>query len=139
MSVPLSKPDLHCWLYVSECRLPPSWADATITDIVAVSRARNATLGLTGALLFTGRRFAQFIEGPGDALAAVQASIERDARHVAIRAVLAGTCLSRRFDRWSLAYAGPSLFVSARVEAALADARSADDLLHVLREFATQA
>lgn len=135
MPVPADALALHCWLYVSECRLPASWQEATVTDIVAVSRARNATLGVTGALLFTGRRFAQFIEGPHDNLAAVRASIERDARHVAIRTLLTGVWQSRRFDHWSLAYAGPSLFVSARIEAALDDARSAEDLIDVLHEF----
>lgn len=139
MPVSVDASDLHGWLYVSECRLPPSWVEATVTDIVAVSRTRNATLGVTGALLFTGRRFAQFVEGPSDGVAAVRDSIERDARHAAIRTVLAESRQDRQFDRWSLAYAGSSLFVSTRVESALDDARSADDLLHILREFATQA
>lgn len=131
-------PELHRWLYVSRCRLPARWSDAAIADIVAVSRQRNAALGVTGALLFTGTRFAQIIEGALDAIAGLQASIERDPRHVEVRTVLGGLHEGRLFDDWSLAYAGPSLFVSGQVDAVLDDApRSADRLVQILREFAT--
>lgn len=135
-----AQPDLHRWLYVSRCQLPTMWSETAIADIVAVSRHRNASLGATGALLFTGTRFAQIIEGPAATVAALQASIERDARHADVRTVLGGPHEARLFDDWSLAYAGPSLFVASQVEAALDDApRSADRLLQILREFAIRA
>ena len=133
-------PDLHRWLYVSHCRLPATWSDAAVADIVAVSRLRNAALGMTGALLFTGTRFAQIIEGTSAGLAILQASIERDPRHADVRTVLTGRHDARLFDDWSLAYAGPSLFVSSQIEAVLDDApRSTDRLVQLLREFATPA
>jgi hypothetical protein len=131
-------PDLHRWLYVSHCHLPPTWTDVAVADIVAVSRRRNASLGVTGALLFTGTRFAQIIEGSAGGLAALQASIARDPRHADVRTIVDGPCGRRLFDDWSLAYAGPSLFVSTQVEAVLDDAAlSTDRLVQILREFAS--
>ncbi|MBA2935919.1 BLUF domain-containing protein [Sphingomonas sp. CGMCC 1.13654] len=128
---------MHRWLYVSLCRLPAPWQENAVTDIVTTSRARNAALGVTGALLFTGQRFAQYLEGAETELARLRASIERDARHAEIRTILDGHRPERLFDDWTLAYAGPSRFVSGQVEAALDDAGSADTLIQVLREFAT--
>lgn len=129
--------DLHCWLYVSRCLLPAAWSETTVTDIVTVSRRRNASLDVTGALLFTGTRFAQIIEGSAAALAGLRASIGRDSRHTDVRTILSGAHDRRLFHDWSLAYAGPSLFVSAQVDAALDDApRSAERLLQILHEFA---
>jgi hypothetical protein len=133
-------PDLHRWLYVSHCRFPARWSDAAVADIVAVSRSRNVASGVTGALLFTGMRFAQFLEGPAASLNGLQDSIERDPRHADVRTILSGAQEARLFDRWSMAYAGPSLFVSNNVEAVLDDApRSTDRLVEILREFATPA
>jgi hypothetical protein len=132
--------DLHRWVYISHCRLPAAWSDTAVADIVAVSRGRNAPLDVTGALLFTGTRFAQIIEGSAAALAGLQASIERDPRHADVRTILSGPHGERLFDDWSLAYAGPSLFVASQVEAVLDDApRSADRLVQTLRAFATPA
>lgn len=131
--------DLHGWLYVSECRLPSSWMESAVADIVAVSRARNAPLKVTGALLFTGEWFAQFIEGPECAVAALRLSIVRDARHAGVQTILDGSRSHRLFEEWSLAYSGPSLFVSGQVKAALQDADSTCGLLRVLQEFAARS
>jgi len=130
--------NLHRWFYASRSQLPTAWSDAAVADIVAVSRRRNAALAVTGALLFTGARFAQIIEGPDAAVAELQASIARDPRHGDVQTILSGPHEARLFDDWSLAYAGPSLFVSSQVEAALDEVpRSADRLVQILREFAT--
>ncbi|WP_454883848.1 BLUF domain-containing protein [Sphingomonas oryzagri] len=128
----------HYWLYVSRCILPPNWVDAAVEDILRVSRIRNESLGLTGALLFTGNRFAQYIEGPATHVAIAQSSIERDARHGDVQTILGSARKERMFDDWSLAYAGPSLFLTAQVDAVIEGApRSAEQLLAILREFAT--
>ena len=42
--------------------------------IQAVSQSRNATLDVTGALIWTGERFSQFIEGPAASVAALRQS-----------------------------------------------------------------
>jgi hypothetical protein len=125
---------LHYWLYVSRCRLPSAWAPKTIHDIVAISRARNSGFKVTGALLFTGSRFAQYLEGPKEAIERLQASIRRDLRHDAVSTVAEDETATRSFGDWSLAYAGPSLFVADKVEAALDDA---GELIGLLHEFST--
>ena len=82
--------------------------------------------------------FAQIIEGPAAAVAALQASIARDPRHADVQTILSGPHEARLFDDWSLAYAGPSIFVSGEVDAAFEGAtRSAERLVAMLREFAS--
>lgn len=128
--------ELHRWLYVSDCGLPSAWADTAVADIVKVSRARNASLDVTGALLFTGGHFVQYLEGPTGHLVALRASIERDPRHLDVRTIELGREESRRFSDWTLAYAGPSVFVSSEVEALLdGTSPSSDRLVHILQEF----
>jgi len=52
-----------------------------IPRIVAAARTRNTVAGITGVLLFTGRDFAQVIEGPRQTVADLWASIRADPRH----------------------------------------------------------
>lgn len=107
---------LDCWLYASECTLPSAWAPKAVEDIVAKSIPRNAGLEVTGALLFTGSRFVQFLEGPADCVAAIRRSIMGDTRHQDVATFLTGERRERIFSNWSLAYAGPSVFVADKVE-----------------------
>lgn len=134
-----SEGGLHCWLYVSRCLLAPAWASAAIDAIVAVSRPRNATLEVTGSLIFSGRHFAQFIEGPGDAIETLRTAIFQDARHTDIETVMAQPRTARTFTGWALAYAGPSLFVERNLNAALdASPHSVERLVGLLQEFAAR-
>lgn len=87
-----------------------------------VSLPRNRSLSVTGALLFTGARFVQYLEGPPSAIAELRASIMDDSRHENIQTIASGPYEHRLFLRWSLAYAGPSRFVAGKVEDALVDA-----------------
>lgn len=132
---------LDRWFYISTSRLNDADAEEHVRDIVNVALARNHSLEVTGALLFTGRRFAQYIEGPAGAIAELQESILQDSRHQDINTLACGSYSTRHFLTWSLAYAGPSRFVAAKVEAALTDALKdrnggRDALLHMLEEFA---
>lgn len=130
------RPDLSCWLYTSQCALPRSWAPGAVEHIVATSLTRNADMAITGALLCTGTHFAQFLEGPAQGLATIRHSITADTRHHTIRTMLDSRCSRRRFADWSLAYAGPSLFVADQVQA-LPGGRKSDvaAILRLLREF----
>lgn len=113
---------LDRWFYISTSRLAPNDTEKSIRNIVEVSIARNQRLGVTGALLFIGQRFTQYLEGPATALAELQHSILADSRHEAIHTIASGPADHRRFLGWSLAYAGPSRFVAGKVEEALSDA-----------------
>lgn len=119
--VALYRSGLAGWLYASRCALPSAWAKRAVEDIVAQSIPRNAGLDVTGALLFTGSRFVQFLEGPVDSIVAIRRSILADKRHHDIVTFLSGGRAERVFSNWSLAYAGPSLFVADKIEHLLHD------------------
>ncbi len=93
-------------------------ADAAgLEAILAVSRRNNARDGVTGALLFSERCFAQVLEGP---LAAVSQTFERiqlDERHGEVTVLLSERGAARRFGDWAMAYAGEDGDARARFAA----------------------
>jgi len=109
------------WLYVSISRLDPEAATEDVERIVAVSNIRNRALDVTGALLFTGDRFVQLIEGPSNSITELQRSIFRDARHHEVTTIRSDDIEEREFLGWSLAYAGPSRLVSKVVADGIAE------------------
>jgi len=121
------------WLYVSISRLAPDQAMDEVERIVAISRQRNRDLDVTGALLFTGERFMQLLEGPADGVAALQQSIFRDARHEQVTTIRSDDVDDRQFMGWSLAYSGPSRLVSKVVSdgitQSLKDPRTGSEIL----------
>lgn len=128
------------WIYISISRSPPGRADQAVTDIVQCSLRRNRLLDVTGALMFTGTHFAQYIEGPEEAVSALRASIMADERHRDIVTLAQGPFPHRLFLNWSLAYAGPSRFVRKMVEGVLVRVRNGDhaayqDLVDLMAEF----
>lgn len=129
--------NLNYWLYASCCDCSASGTEAMIQGIVNVSRSRNCALGVTGALIFTGSHFAQYLEGPTDAVDIVKASVLADTRHNGIRTIREGSAQARLFGNWSLAYAGHSVaFDRLIVLARRLQGRSAELLLfEMLRKF----
>ena len=108
-------------LYVST-RCPGVDGGATdVQDIVGISRPRNASLDVTGALVATPGSFAQILEGPEAHLAELMASIRRDPRHRDIRLVDLGGRVTRDFAGWSLAYSGESSHVSRAISLLMED------------------
>lgn len=130
-----------CLLYVSDSRLELPDQEFEIDRIVNWSRGRNAELDVTGALVFTERNFAQYLEGPEARIDTLMASIMRDPRHANVRIVFRRSSVERSFPTWALAYAGPSTFVAGHVlsvsEAAATPSalKSADRLVHLMRQF----
>lgn len=110
------------WFYISTSKLIGRNVEDQVRNIVDVSLPRNGSLGVTGALVFTGTRFAQYLEGPSGAIAELRNSIMDDSRHEDIQTIASGPYEHRLFLRWSLAYAGPSRFVAGKVGDALVDA-----------------
>jgi len=101
--------DLISLLYVSQAA--DGLAANAVDEIVAVAVSRNAALDITGALVFTGPHFAQVLEGPRGRIEELMTSIERDPRHRDVEVLEVTDIQERCFAKWSLAYAGPSLFV----------------------------
>ncbi|WP_242140140.1 BLUF domain-containing protein [Sphingomonas sp. TREG-RG-20F-R18-01] len=97
-------------VYVSTHTFATKQAAAVIATIVAPAERRNASLGVTGALIATENHFAQLIEGPDAVIAALMQSIGRDPRHRDVFVVQDGGTDRRRFSEWSLAYQGKSAY-----------------------------
>lgn len=101
---------MHELVYTSLATEPQG---AAIADILAASRVRNAGCGVTGLLLFDGRRFVGLLEGSEREVGGLSVLIAADRRHAAFEIrheAPAGE--ARRFDGCALAYAelarGPS-------------------------------
>lgn len=129
-------------LYISRSLIEDN-ADATVRHIVEKARIANEVFGVTGAILFTGKRFAQIIEGPPSAITHALAMIVRDKRHTDILLVDVTQISSRVFPQWSMAYAGPSVFVQRNVNRAMIAPTGASKpdplpLIRLMTEFATQ-
>ncbi|PSJ41932.1 BLUF domain-containing protein [Allosphingosinicella deserti] len=134
---------LKTLLYVSESLLRLPEEAGRLQNILDVSRERNATLGVTGALIAARGHFAQVLEGPPEGVAAVMDSIGRDTRHRRVTLVLDRITPHRQFEGWtmSLAYCGNSFYVDRHIaplldEDAQAPARSvlAPQLLYLIQE-----
>jgi hypothetical protein len=102
---------LYQWVYVSQATFAKEQAYDIVSEIVDFSRPRNASLGVTGALVFNGTRFSQLLEGGEAEVLELQRSIRRDLRHDQITTVQMGTGEKRLFGSWSLVYSGPSRFL----------------------------
>jgi len=132
-------------LYVSESRIAPgaAAAAAAVDAIVATSMRHNPAHDITGALLFTGSHFAQLLEGDSHDIESLMLAICADDRHANVVVVDRQCMAERRFPDWSMAYFGPSQFVSRHVLRLLNDPppaerrRAAGWLAELLREFAT--
>lgn len=129
--------EIYSLLYVSQCLVAPQCIEEQIEEIVARSRKRNAVLGITGCLVFTGKSFAQILEGPKSHVEEVMASIERDPRHAQIDVLEKAVLKVRRCSDWSLGYFGPSLLVQRVIQRAL-DHRFSEAALRDLTDLITR-
>lgn len=127
------------YVSISTLRLPEQIGQ--IDAIVDWSLGRNHELDVTGALTFTEKRFAQYLEGPAESVDRLMTSITRDPRHREIDVVLRHPLSERRFATWAMAYAGPSTFVAGHV-LAVAEARTetarqknAERLIEIMSQF----
>jgi hypothetical protein len=89
-------------LYVSRSLIAPTDREAIVADIVTVSHSRNASVGVTGALISTEAAFAQILEGPAAAVDELMLRIRRDSRHTDVAVVGSPT------GRWPIAAPWPT-------------------------------
>jgi hypothetical protein len=131
-------------LYVSRSNLDPRTADEEVSLIVRVSVAWNAIAGITGALAFTGARFAQFIEGPADGIAELLDRLHREDRHSQLAVVLDEEAKERRFSSWQMAYSGPADLLAPQLEPLTRGGGTtnrhpaAEDLISLMQAFTTR-
>lgn len=122
-------------LYVSKSLIAARDTDAVIADILVRSRKWNAEVGLTGALIFTGTRFAQLLEGDRASVHDILEKIRLDPRHTDMFVFDEWPIERRVFRNWSMAYTGLSHYIGRAVSKPLAEAQrgSKPDLSHLIR------
>lgn len=101
--------------YISRSTLVMPAEESRVQDIVDWSRSWNADVGITGALMFTEKRFAQVIEGPPPIVAELMGKLRLDPRHTGIDVILDRLVPAREFAGWTMAYSGPEDFVEAQL------------------------
>jgi hypothetical protein len=91
-------------VYASLAPAPVSSRD--LMEILEVARFRNRKDGITGLLCYANKRFLQVLEGPPEAVCETFYRILRDTRHSEIRLLDFRHTASRRFDDWTMGFAG---------------------------------
>ncbi len=93
---------LFSLVYVSTATRP--FSDAELLDLLRQSRARNATIGVTGMLLHKDGNFIQVIEGPEEQVRELFALISADPRHHGIIVLHEERIPARQFEHWSMSF-----------------------------------
>lgn len=93
-------------IYRSKSKIPAEKLDTELGNILRAARAKNASLGITGALLLYEGWFAQTLEGGEKAVRALYAHIEKDPRHFSVQLCEEGGSKPRTFSRWAMAMVG---------------------------------
>ena len=75
-----------------------------VRNILSISRRNNRMLDVTGCLTYTGRHFAQILEGRADAVEQLKQRIAADHRHSDFRLVLDRPLTLREYPLWSMAF-----------------------------------
>jgi hypothetical protein len=88
--------------YVSRAALP--FDHASVQSILQISRRNNARIDVTGCLLFSGRCFAQVLEGDPAVVRALSRRIADDPRHSAVRFLFDVERREREYADWSMGY-----------------------------------
>jgi Sensors of blue-light using FAD len=120
---------LRSTMYLSHSRLSLPDDTAQLAAIHHLSVARNRDLDLTGLLIVAPDHFGQYLEGEGDAVDAVMASICRDQRHDRVVVLPTPQLGYRRFPNWRMAWFGPDAETTKAIQPILdtIDATSADE------------
>lgn len=74
-----------------------------IDQILAVSRINNCRDGLTGLLIYDGKRFFQYIEGEEARVRTALTRIKADPRHRGLVELSSSTGQNRQFPNWEMA------------------------------------
>lgn len=75
-----------------------------VRDILSKARKKNAVLGITGILLFSGSLFVQILEGRPDTLDDMVKSIVSDSRHEDVTVLTREAISERTYEDWTMAY-----------------------------------
>ena len=78
----------------------------TLLSLLEKARAKNASLGVTGMLLFENGSFFQILEGPESAVDALYKTIAQDNRHEKCVTIIREPIAKRAFAEWTMGLGG---------------------------------
>ena len=81
----------------------------TLLALLEKARAKNASLGVTGMLLFENGSFFQILEGPEAAVDSLYKTIAQDNRHEKVVTIIREPIAKRAFAEWTMGLADVSL------------------------------
>jgi hypothetical protein len=135
-------------MYRSRTLIPQDQRKVELGRLFSEARSNNKQQGITGALLLSEDWFVQVLEGEEDAVRALFAHIERDARHDSVSVLETGKVPARVFARWAMAkvaeHGEPDIPLIAHTDgispaAGRGTTPEQDDLLDVMRGAALAA
>lgn len=142
------KHTLYRAIYCSRATIDgsPAKVAGELQAILAASRRNNDRAGLTGALLFANRCFAQALEGERQAIEQCFERIQTDGRHSEVTVLEFQPAAERDFSAWSMAFTGDpaakqsDALTSRTFEDAFVRSRedSASAVLNLLRQLVRQ-
>lgn len=94
---------LHAVAYVSDAIEGIETAD--LDQLLRAALGFNKVAGVTGVLMFDGRRFLQYFEGPEDGVESVFQRVLNARIHQGLRELARGEVRSRHFACWTMASA----------------------------------
>ena len=121
--------DLRQVFYLS--RVDSALTDPEVSQILSISQRNNRRKDITGCLLYSGRHFAQVLEGNPDLLNDTLARIAKDGRHCDVKIVMDRMVVSRAFPNWSMGILY-KLDVDDGIESLMAIPSPSEDRVHEL-------
>ena len=88
--------------YLSQSKL--DWTDEAIDELLERSKRNNATIKITGAMIYANGYFMQLIEGPQIAVDELYSAIEADPRHEVLSLLHNQEIKDRHFSDWAMEY-----------------------------------
>ena len=98
----MAKDALYNLVYVSVASRPLEERD--LVELLESARAKNATLGITGLLLFRDGAFMQALEGAKSEVKGLFETIAKDDRHDCVVVLYEGPIDSRSFPDWAMGF-----------------------------------
>ncbi len=106
--------DLYHLAYVSEATRLPTSND--LTDILDTARSFNASVGITGMLLYKDSAFVQVLEGSKAKVVELYNRIKDDPRHRRVRTLINEDLEAREFSEWSMGFQNLNGFDASELE-----------------------
>lgn len=89
-------------LYASSA--PRKFDESSLVELLETSRRNNASIGVSGMLLYADGNFIQYIEGAEGPVRQLYDRISRDPRHRNLQILTTGETEARIFPDWSMGF-----------------------------------